>query len=105
MPKDDFEAVAYKVLSYLYACLKTDAVPSKAKALEMSRDLAGVGKRRTARGRAAKRPQPSGIKPHPARGRLFSRPGTGGAPRACGDDPSRDSLQGCHSWCSPRVRG
>ena len=38
--KDDFEAVAYKVLSYLYACLKTGAAPSRAKALEMSRVLA-----------------------------------------------------------------
>lgn len=84
MPKDDFEAVAYKVLSYLYACLKTDAVPSKAKALEMLRDLAGVGKRRTARGRAAKRPQPSGIKPHPARGGFFRARGRAVLPAHAG---------------------
>ena len=37
MSKDDFEVVAYKVLSYLYACLKAGAVPSEAKALEVSR--------------------------------------------------------------------
>ena len=37
MSKDDFEVVAYKVLSYLYACLKAGAVPSEAKAREVSR--------------------------------------------------------------------
>lgn len=37
MSKDDFEVVACKVLSYLYACLKAGAVPSEAKALEVSR--------------------------------------------------------------------
>ena len=37
MSKDDFEVVAYKVLSYLYACLKADVAPSEAKALEVSR--------------------------------------------------------------------
>ncbi len=57
MSKDDFEAVAYKVLSYLYACLKAGAVPSEAKALEMSRVLAEDAKSRTAGGRAAKRPR------------------------------------------------
>ncbi len=37
MSKDDFEVVAYKVLLYLYACLKAGAVPSEAKALVVSR--------------------------------------------------------------------
>ena len=74
----------------------------------------------------------TGIKPHPARGRLFSRPGTGetirwaarpaetsaarrrqgdehgrreSAPRACGDDPVQTMSAGGGKACSPRMRG
>jgi hypothetical protein len=34
--KDDFEVVAYKVLSYLYACLKAGAEPSDSYARQVS---------------------------------------------------------------------
>lgn len=37
MAKDDFNVVAYKVLAYLYACLKAGAVPSEAEAREVAK--------------------------------------------------------------------
>ena len=38
MAADDFEVVAYKVLSYLYSCIKAGVEPNVAKA----KDIAGV---------------------------------------------------------------
>ena len=37
MSRDDFEVVAYKILVYLYACLKAGAEPSVAKAQEVAK--------------------------------------------------------------------
>lgn len=36
MGKDDFEVIAFKVLSYAYACIKAGVVPSWAKAEEVA---------------------------------------------------------------------